>query len=118
MIAYWLYKFEVEDKDVGVVDYVKIEDSLEWEKLDIKLPVVSVCILQPFLETRLMELKPPIDPIAYHLYLDGSETVDCPFDANLTYVDYSHVTLRLFDYWEDGFSIMRQILPDMYGEIK
>ena len=27
MIGYWFYKFEIEDKEVGVVDYVTLEKA-------------------------------------------------------------------------------------------
>ena len=73
MIAYWLYKYKIEDKDVGVVDYVQIDDSVRWKKLNIKLPVASVCIANPFLEARLLELKPPRTIYSYSDFLAGSE---------------------------------------------
>ena len=27
MIGYWFYKYEIEDRDIGVVDYVSLEDA-------------------------------------------------------------------------------------------
>ena len=43
MMGYWFYKYEVEDRDIGVVDYAQLEDAKE-----IKFPDVSICIQDPF----------------------------------------------------------------------
>ena len=39
MVGFWFYKYEVEDRDVGVVDY----ESLE--KADVELPALSLLSL-------------------------------------------------------------------------
>ena len=39
MIGYWLYKFDIEDRDIGVVDFVSIE---EVEIYNRNLPVASL----------------------------------------------------------------------------
>ena len=36
MVGYWFYKYEVEDRDIGVVDYVSLEDTEE-----IMFPAIS-----------------------------------------------------------------------------
>ena len=92
MIGYWLYKFKIEDRDVGVVDYVVMDGSL-----GIPLPIASVCITDPFLEAKMLELNPPIHFNRYIMFMMGWE-----FDENmlesLTNVDYSNLTLKLRDY--------------------
>ena len=50
MVGYWLYKFKVEDRDIGVVDYVPLKDAKE-----IKFPLVSWCLKDPFIEEKLKE---------------------------------------------------------------
>ena len=91
MIAYWLYKFEVEDRDVGIVDYVSIDESL-----DIPLPVASVCISLPFLKPRMLE---QINLTTYYTFISGLGSYEeYDFEQNLAHVDYSSVTLKLGDY--------------------
>ena len=38
MVGYWMYKFQLEDRDIGVVDYKSIQESD-----DIPFPVFSFC---------------------------------------------------------------------------
>ena len=45
MVGYWFYKFEYEDRDIGVVDYAMLE-----EEENIELPAVSLCFMNPFIE--------------------------------------------------------------------
>ena len=45
MVGYWFYKYEIEDRDIGVVEYTTLEDSEE-----IKFPAVSLCFEEPFLD--------------------------------------------------------------------
>ena len=42
MVGYWFYKFEVEDRDIGVVDYVWLRDATE-----VKYPAASICFRDP-----------------------------------------------------------------------
>ena len=49
MVGYWFYKFEYEDRDIGVVDYAMLE-----EEEDIEFPVVSLCFEYPFIEENLL----------------------------------------------------------------
>ena len=39
MIGYWLYKYEIEDRDIGVVDYISLVDAT-----DIDFPRLTLCI--------------------------------------------------------------------------
>ena len=46
MIYYWVYKFLVDDRDIGSVDYEDVPES------EMKLPVGSICVQDPFLENK------------------------------------------------------------------
>ena len=43
MVGYWFYKFDVEDRDIGTVDYMSFKDAS-----GIKYPVASLCFEEPF----------------------------------------------------------------------
>ena len=98
MAAYWCYKFEIEDRDVGVVDYVPIDESL-----DIPLPVASVCFRQPFIEARLMNLKPPRDRFDYQEYIAGEEGLWVEYSERI-WVEGSkgHSVEEADGVWSDG----------------
>ena len=48
MVGYWFYKFDVEDRDIGIVDYIAFEDDST-----IPYPVASLCFDTPFSEENL-----------------------------------------------------------------
>lgn len=48
MIGYWFYKYEIEDRDVGVVDYRSFDESTN----DFRFPILSLCIQDPFLKQK------------------------------------------------------------------
>ena len=52
MIGYWFYKYEIEDRDVGVVDYAQLSDEV-----DVEFPAISLCLADPFLDKKLKELS-------------------------------------------------------------
>ena len=66
MVGYWYYKFEIEDRDIGVVDYSPFIDAEELE-----LPVVSVCVNNPFLKYKLQGINSSISVDTYLKYLEG-----------------------------------------------
>ena len=66
MVGYWFYKYEIEDRDIGVVDYASLEDSD-----DIKFPVVSLCFEDPFVDDNLRATNSNITRQTYLRYLDG-----------------------------------------------
>ena len=37
MVGYWFYKYEIEDRDIGVVDFAPIEEAA-----DINFPIASL----------------------------------------------------------------------------
>ena len=101
MMGYWFYKYEVEDRDIGVVDYAKLEDAE-----DIKFPDVSICIGYPFHRKNLKAINSSIFSWDYQEYLAGEL-----YDKMYEEIDYANVTLDLNQYfksgavsWQDGTS--------------
>ena len=47
MVAYWFYKYAVQDRDIGVVDYMSFQEAS-----DIEYPVVSLCFYFPFIKQK------------------------------------------------------------------
>ena len=92
MVGYWFYKYEVEDRDIGVVDYVELEDTE-----DIKFPSISVCFKDPFLEKYLRAENLSITRQMYTKYLAGEFN-----DEMYEQIDYSNVTLDLRKYLVSG----------------
>ena len=89
MIGYWLYKFVIEDRDVGVVDYELMEKAK-----DVEYPVPAFCFQDPFVENRLKIYGPSINRTAYSRYLKGEM-----FNDELAKVDYENVTMNLNDHF-------------------
>ena len=87
MIYYWVYKFLVEDRDMGLVDYEDIDE------LDIDLPVVSICIQDPFLENEIKKLDPDLNKTTYLKHLKGDI-----YDKRFEEAEYESLTLSLNDY--------------------
>ena len=83
MVGYWFYKFDVEDRDIGVVDYTDLE-----EMPDAEIPVPTLCFKNPFLPERLSEIS------KYLAYMKGDG-----FRNESGSIDYGNVTLNLTDYF-------------------
>ena len=66
MVGYWCYKYEIEDRDIGVVDYAQMEDSK-----DIKFPAVSLCLKDPFHDEKLRDIDSNITRYTFRRYLEG-----------------------------------------------
>ena len=92
MVGYWFYKYEFEDRDIGVVDYTPLEDAEE-----INFPAVSLCFQNPFLDKNLRFSNSNVSSKAYHLYLAGKL-----YDKMYEQIDYANVTLDLRQYLEYG----------------
>ena len=92
MVGYWVYKYEIEDRDIGVVDYAILEDTVE-----IKFPAVSLCFLGPFLEKDLRADNLSITRQEYTQYLAGEFN-----DKMYEQITYSNVTLDLRQYLMSG----------------
>ena len=88
MVLYWVYKFQVEDRDVGLVDYMPIKEAK-----DIRLPIISLCFENPFLKEFLTNKHPNINTSAYLDFLRGKT-----YDKGLKEINYDNVTLKLERY--------------------
>ena len=89
MVSYWFYKYEVEDRDIGVVDYIRLEEPNEH----FKVPIASLCFKNPFLPQKLSNIDENINSTMYLKYLEG-ET----FNETYKRIDYNNVTLDLDEY--------------------
>ena len=83
MVGYWFYKFDVEDRDIGVVDFIPLKDIPESD-----IPVPNLCFLNPFLPERLLEIP------EYIKYMKGDE-----FRNESADIKYGNVSLSLKDYF-------------------
>ena len=92
MVAYWVYKFQVEDRDIGVVDYAPLKNAIE-----VQFPAVSVCFKNPFLLQKLREISSNITGQAYLQYLEGKL-----YDEMYEQINYSNVTVDLGKYFISG----------------
>ena len=87
MVGYWIYKFLVEDRDLGVVDYELIE------KAEVDYPIPSICFTNPFLANKLKEYDPNLTNTLYANYLRGETSLDYPEN-----IDYYNSTIDIKDY--------------------
>ena len=90
MIYYWIYKFLVDDRDIGVVDVVDYQDLAESE---MKLSVGSICIKDPFLEKEIELIDPELNGTTYLKHLKGDI-----YEERFDNIDYENVTLNLNNY--------------------
>ena len=101
MIGYWFYKYGIEDRDIGVVDYVPLEEAN-----DVELPMATICLMQPFMEENLKEVNPMVSNTGYLDYLEGNI-----FKDMYTGINYEKVTLNFFDY----FLFATEVWPNESG---
>ena len=97
MAGFWLWKFAIEDRDIGVVDYVAFENAL-----DIDLPSTTFCFQDPFLRNQLELHKPEINLSSYHQYLSGDAISEA-----LQNVDYENISINLKDYFIAAYIRLR-----------
>ena len=79
MVGYWYYKYKIEDRDIGVIDAIPLEEAEE-----IKFPAVSLCFEDPFLEKNLKEINSNITGQTFRQYLAGEL-----YDETYVSIDYS-----------------------------
>ena len=91
MVGFWVFKYKVEDRSIGVVDYVLLREAE-----DITLPVASLCFANPFRKKKLLELN--VNESSYLQYLTGDIEGDEFKD-----IDYQNVTINLGDYFESAY---------------
>ena len=89
IVGYWFFKYQIEDKDVAVVDYLSLE-----EVTDVEFPVPTICFRNPFVEKKLKENNSEINSEAYLDYLRGKGLGIPSAD-----IDYGKVSLNLSDYF-------------------
>ena len=92
MIGYWFYKYEVEDRDIGIVDYIPLEDAN-----DIEFPMVTLCLVQPFIEKAMKEIDVNVNSTVYQEYLKGNI-----FEERLYRIDFDKVTMNISNYFIDA----------------
>ena len=61
MVGYWYYKYKIEDRDIGVIDAIPLEEAEE-----IKFPAVSLCFEDPFLEKNFKKVNSNITGQTFH----------------------------------------------------
>ena len=83
MIGYWCYKYEIEDRDIGVVDYMSLDEAT-----DIDFPRLTLCIRTPFVAEKLNETHHGINSTLYLKYLKGEYS-----DDSLNTISYETILL-------------------------
>ena len=89
MVIYWLYKFKIEDRDIGVLDLISLEEAI-----DVEFPMPTICLIYPFKDEKFKEFNSKINATVYLDYLKGNVV-----DDTLRTIDYEKVTLNLDDYF-------------------
>ena len=84
MAIFWLYKYAIEDRDIGIVDYMRSKETLEFSH-----PVVSLCFRKSFVSQEMVELGMIMNPTTYLDYLKG-DTAQEIFDE----LDFTNITLN------------------------
>lgn len=92
MVAFWCHKFWIDDREIGVVDYVPFMESGDFEH-----PVASLCIENPFKAAKFLETKTKINEENYLMYLRGDVS-----NLNFSEIDYGDVTVDLSKYFLFG----------------
>ena len=93
MIGYWWYKYHVEDKDIGVVDYADIERAEE-----IEYPSGTLCLKDPFILEKLRQYNSSIDQKSYLRYLKGDL-----YEEHYEKIDFDKVTFNLHDFFLNSY---------------
>ena len=90
MVGFWFFKYAVEDREIGLVDYPLLKDT------NIKFPVTSICFEDPFIDKKLKEINVTISREKYLSYLKGEKS---DHDKKYSQIDYDNVTLDLSKYF-------------------
>ena len=89
MISYWIYKYGVEDRDIGTVDYIALEDLKDFD-----IPVVSLCFVKPFVDRKIISGNSPFNSTKYLQYLSGDI-----WNESFYRMDYQNISVDLDDYF-------------------
>ena len=91
MIMYWAYKYKIEDRDIGVVDYVSLQESE-----NIHFPVLTICLVNPFKENKLFAAtNGTVTTEMYLEYMKGNL-----WNENIAKLDYQSLSMNLNDYFD------------------
>ena len=98
VVIFWLCKCFVDDDDVSLIAYKPMQRG------EVKQPVMSLCIGNPFLEDKLKSIRPNLNALTYMKFLSGDV-----FDEGLRAIDFDNVTIDLADHikytlvvWSNG----------------
>ena len=87
MTVYWCYKFW-KDEDLCLVDYETYDSSL-----DVDYPMLSFCLQDPVIESKLQQYNETLTSKKYQNYLTGLEYYD-----GMQNIDFNDVTVDLSEY--------------------
>ena len=88
MTIFWCYKFWI-DEDYCQVDYKTFESSL-----DVETPMLSFCLIDPFIESELKKYNESFSFESYKKFLKGLE-----FHNEMVNISFHDVTLDLASYY-------------------
>ena len=103
IICYWVYEYAIIDEDLSLVFYEE-KRFLEYNDL----PVVSICLNNPFLEDRIKELDTSFNAHLYEQYLAGNIT-----DHRLHMIDFNNVTIQPSDIFFSGEMLGEHLDPNL-----
>ena len=89
MVIYWLYKYKVIDRDIGVLSLISLEEAK-----DIEFPIPSLCLIEPFVDKSFDINHSNINSTEYVKYLKGNASLN-----SVGMIDYERVTLNLNNYF-------------------
>ena len=88
MIVYWIAKY-LKDEDISVLEY-KLVKNMET----VFHPELTICVENPFIESKFKDISSEISGQKYLQYLKG----EVPGDAIYKNIDYDNVTIQLFEH--------------------
>ena len=92
-VVYWFYKFEIEDRDIGVVDFLSLNEAH-----DVKIPVLAICFSNFILINSLLKANPAVTPQKFHEVLTGNI-----WDQQSMNTSFDDVTIDIKHYFINGF---------------
>ena len=96
MTIFWCYKFW-KDEDLCLVDYKSFESSI-----DVDYPMLSLCLVDPFIESKLKVYNESFNVTNYKNYLYGEESYH-----GMDNISFNDVTLDLVDFYNADFNVFR-----------
>ena len=89
MIGYWFYKYEIEDRDIGVVDLVPNE-----ELSSVIFPIASICFNDPIIQEKLKKIDTNFSGNSYMKYLQAKF-----YNQSYETIDYRSISLDLANHF-------------------